>query len=124
MDVCFCVDVLIQTRTAFLRDGQYVYDPREILVHYLRTWFAIDLLAGIPIARIAQAASGIERHQNSSASSTTAGALRANNLLRLLRITRVFRLVKAAIALVKLRRLVHLVEGRSMPMCMCAHANK
>jgi hypothetical protein len=99
MDICFCLDVPVQARTAFFnKDGVYVKKPPAILRRYLRTWFVIDVLAALPLGRIV---SDIQYP----------ATLRANNLLRLFRFIGTFRLVKAAFALVKVRRLLQQLEG-------------
>ncbi|PIK40662.1 putative potassium voltage-gated channel subfamily H member 3, partial [Apostichopus japonicus] len=41
--------IIINFRTTFCsKSGQVVYEPRSIALHYLQSWFLIDLPAAIP----------------------------------------------------------------------------
>ena len=50
IDVMFLVDIAINFRTTYVeKTTEKVIDaPKKIAIHYVRTWFAIDFLAGIP----------------------------------------------------------------------------
>jgi hypothetical protein len=45
----FFVDMVLNFRTAYYSRGEIVNDPSSIRRHYLRTWFAIDLLSLFPL---------------------------------------------------------------------------
>ena len=49
VDVMFIIDIFINFRTTFVDDNdEVVSHPCRIAVHYLKTWFVIDLVAAIP----------------------------------------------------------------------------
>ncbi|PIO39433.1 hypothetical protein AB205_0032090, partial [Aquarana catesbeiana] len=42
-------DIILNFRTTYVsHSGQVVYDPRSICIHYLATWFFVDLIAALP----------------------------------------------------------------------------
>lgn len=49
---CSCspgVDIILNFRTTYVsQSGQVVYDPRSICIHYVATWFFVDLIAALP----------------------------------------------------------------------------
>jgi len=46
-------DIALTFRTTFVnKNGWIVADPRQIAVNYLRTWFAVDLVAALPVDTI------------------------------------------------------------------------
>ncbi len=54
VDIFFIFDLFLNFRTAYYNyDGTFEIDPINIRLHYIRTWFAIDLVASIPIERMA-----------------------------------------------------------------------
>lgn len=56
IDFLFCVDMIINFRTAFVNDmGDEVTNPREIALNYLAFYFWMDLIATVPIDDIASA---------------------------------------------------------------------
>lgn len=43
------VDIILNFRTTYVsQSGQVVYDPRSICIHYVATWFFVDLIAALP----------------------------------------------------------------------------
>jgi potassium channel len=53
IDVLFAIDVLFTFRVAYINSqGELVRDGRQIVSHYLYTWFPIDLLASLPFEYI------------------------------------------------------------------------
>merc|ERR1719215_2317659 len=40
---CWTLDAIMWMRTGFRLQGQLVTDQKEILIHYLKTWFIFDL---------------------------------------------------------------------------------
>jgi len=50
MDMFFVVDILINFRTGYFvpEEGIVEYDPKKVAKEYVRTWFALDLISGIP----------------------------------------------------------------------------
>lgn len=50
VDLMFVVDIFINFRTTFVKTitDQVISDPKEIALHYLKTWFVVDFVAAIP----------------------------------------------------------------------------
>ena len=50
VDCMFIMDILINFRTTYVQSSsdEFVRNPRQISIHYLKSWFIIDLLAAIP----------------------------------------------------------------------------
>lgn len=51
----FLADMILNFRTAYYQRGELVSDPASISRHYLRSWFALDLLSILPLEFIAGA---------------------------------------------------------------------
>lgn len=44
-----CADIVFNFRTTYVsKSGQVIFDARQICIHYLTTWFIIDLVAALP----------------------------------------------------------------------------
>lgn len=44
-----CLDIVFNFRTTYVsKSGQVIFDARQICIHYLTTWFIIDLVAALP----------------------------------------------------------------------------
>lgn len=42
-------DIIFNFRTSYVsKSGQVIFDARQICIHYLTTWFIIDLVAALP----------------------------------------------------------------------------
>lgn len=85
MDVMFMLDVLLNFVSAFEEDNVVVVDHRRIAAHYLRTWFALDLVASIPFTLL-DPNMGIYNRQ--------LRLLRTWKLFRLMRLARLFRVAR------------------------------
>ena len=49
VDVMFVVDIFINFRTTYVdSSNEVISGPCQIAVHYIKTWFIIDILAAIP----------------------------------------------------------------------------
>lgn len=50
VDVMFFIDILINFRTTYVekKSEVIVSGPKEIAIHYLKTWFVVDFVAAIP----------------------------------------------------------------------------
>lgn len=45
----FLSDIVFNFRTTYVsKSGQVIFDARQICIHYLTTWFIIDLVAALP----------------------------------------------------------------------------
>ncbi|CAM9339275.1 unnamed protein product [Lampetra fluviatilis] len=48
-EILFIIDIVLNFRTTYVSgSGQVVYDGRSICLHYVTTWFPIDLIAALP----------------------------------------------------------------------------
>ncbi|XP_054849542.1 potassium voltage-gated channel subfamily H member 4 [Eublepharis macularius] len=49
VEMLFIVDIILNFRTTYVsQSGQVVYDSRSICLHYVATWFFVDLIAALP----------------------------------------------------------------------------
>ncbi|XP_050780647.1 potassium voltage-gated channel subfamily H member 3 isoform X2 [Gopherus flavomarginatus] len=49
VEILFILDIVLNFRTTFVsKSGQVVFDPHSIFLHYLTSWFLLDLLAALP----------------------------------------------------------------------------
>ncbi|NXX20143.1 KCNH4 protein, partial [Podargus strigoides] len=49
VEMLFILDIILNFRTTYVsQSGQVVYDPRSICIHYVATWFSVDLIAALP----------------------------------------------------------------------------
>ncbi|RLN88833.1 hypothetical protein BBJ28_00002877, partial [Nothophytophthora sp. Chile5] len=92
LDVFFMIDIVITFNTAVDRDGSIRYDRQLAASRYLRSWFAVDMIAALPYGYI------FTEDGNYSASlRKSVKLLRLIRLLRLLRISRILRRIQNAI---------------------------
>ncbi|XP_031709565.1 potassium voltage-gated channel subfamily H member 8 isoform X1 [Anarrhichthys ocellatus] len=49
VEILFIIDIVCNFRTSYVsKSGQVIFDARQICIHYLTTWFVIDLVAALP----------------------------------------------------------------------------
>ncbi|NXF34446.1 KCNH4 protein, partial [Nyctibius bracteatus] len=49
VEMLFILDIVLNFRTTYVsQSGQVVYEPRSICIHYVATWFFVDLIAALP----------------------------------------------------------------------------
>ncbi|XP_075767446.1 voltage-gated delayed rectifier potassium channel KCNH4 isoform X2 [Pelodiscus sinensis] len=49
VEMLFILDIVLNFRTTYVsQSGQVVYDTRSICLHYVATWFFVDLIAALP----------------------------------------------------------------------------
>ncbi|KAM9385711.1 voltage-gated delayed rectifier potassium channel KCNH8 [Pholidichthys leucotaenia] len=49
VEILFILDIVFNFRTSYVsKSGQVIFDARQICIHYLTTWFIIDLVAALP----------------------------------------------------------------------------
>ena len=48
VDSLFFIDMLLNFRTSYLKDGELIVSPSKIAKNYLKGWFAIDFLSAVP----------------------------------------------------------------------------
>eukprot|EP00756_Hemistasia_phaeocysticola_P016787 Hpha_TRINITY_DN15498_c2_g12::TRINITY_DN15498_c2_g12_i1::g.173097::m.173097/K04950/CNGA3; cyclic nucleotide gated channel alpha 3 len=78
IDILLGLDIVVCTMTTFEIDGEVIKDRQEILHHYLRGWFAADILSVFPFEAIALVTKSYHP------------AYRANRLIRMGRLTYYF----------------------------------
>ncbi|KAM4795791.1 voltage-gated inwardly rectifying potassium channel KCNH3 [Rhinophrynus dorsalis] len=50
VEILFILDIIVNFRTTFVsQSGQVVFSSRLIFLHYIRTWFLLDLVAALPV---------------------------------------------------------------------------
>jgi CRP-like cAMP-binding protein len=92
IDCIFLVDTFLHFFIPFHgANTKFIYNPYEIIKHYLSTWFIFDLLTSLPIRLITHDSSG-------------------KNIEKLFRLTRLFRLGKW----LKVARLMKLLQNNRM----------
>ena len=96
IDVFFLVDILRNARTAYYDYyGTLIVAPRAVMVHYLKTWFALDLIASFPIDWcLAGSVDG--QTEAGSQGLLLLRLCKLGKLLRLVRLTRVSGRLRAA----------------------------
>lgn len=52
VNILFIFDILVQINTTFSDRGRIIISRTEILRNYMRTWFVVDLAAGLPLELI------------------------------------------------------------------------
>lgn len=96
-DTLFLMDLVFNFRTGILgEDSHIILDPKEIRMHYLRTWFTVDFISSIPVDYIFLIVDLESRHESSDVY-RTARALRIvrfTKILSLLRLLRLSRLIR------------------------------
>ncbi|XP_034016972.1 potassium voltage-gated channel subfamily H member 8 [Thalassophryne amazonica] len=49
VEILFIIDIVFNFRTTYVsKSGQVIFDAQQICIHYLTTWFIIDLVAALP----------------------------------------------------------------------------
>ncbi|XP_075443031.1 voltage-gated delayed rectifier potassium channel KCNH8 isoform X2 [Ascaphus truei] len=49
VEILFIIDIILNFRTTYVSEsGQVIFKARSICIHYLTTWFVIDLIAALP----------------------------------------------------------------------------
>lgn len=96
MQIFFSIDIFITFFTAYYNENNVLVTSKiQISLNYLKTWFAIDLIACIPFSYILPD----DSQQNSY-----------NNLIRLGRLSRLYRLLRV----IRLIRLVKLINVKKL----------
>ncbi|XP_069035088.1 potassium/sodium hyperpolarization-activated cyclic nucleotide-gated channel 1-like isoform X1 [Lepisosteus oculatus] len=88
-DTIFILDIGVNFRMGIITDDSEVVilNPKEIRNHYLKTWFALDLISAFPIDYLALIIEKIE-HQSDTTSYS------ASKLVRIIMFARIFSLVR------------------------------
>lgn len=100
-DTVFIVDMLLNFVLMYMEEDttgiRWVSSPRQIAMHYLRTWFALDLFAMAPSAVdfLNRGVDGAAVHAADDAGVPTARNLMVLRVLRALRLFKLLRLIRA-----------------------------
>lgn len=92
----FIIDVFLSLDTAYYEDDKLVLSHKMIVLHYLRTWFMVDLLSSFPFDHVAFLIYG-----------ESGSSLRSLKLLRVLRLSRLLKLLQ----LLRLRRRMNDIDS-------------
>uniref|UniRef100_A0A8C3A2X1 Hyperpolarization activated cyclic nucleotide-gated potassium channel 3 n=1 Tax=Cyclopterus lumpus TaxID=8103 RepID=A0A8C3A2X1_CYCLU len=96
-DTLFLMDLVFNFRTGIpVEDSHIILDPKDIRMHYLRTWFLVDFISSIPVDYIFLVVDLESLHESSDVY-RTARALRIvrfTKILSLLRLLRLSRLIR------------------------------
>ena len=103
-DTAFVVDIFVNFRTAYDKEGRLIREPRKIARRYMMSWFFIDLIAGFPVGPILQLISAINGSDNDS------GLTRLNHIARLLRFSKVLRVLRV-FRVAKLAQIISQLEA-------------
>ena len=92
VDLYFIVDLFLNCFTAFDNFGIRETRHKQIVVHYLRTWFFFDLIACLPVQYIAMA---VESNSDTDSGNNLSivKAIRLVRLSKMLRLTRIKRIL-------------------------------
>ena len=108
LDGWFWLDLGLNFITAFYHDGKIVTHPGEIVMHYVRTWFFVDLFGNLPLEEMTLP--GSEREQG-----------KVLKVLKFLKIPRLLRLARLRRILQGHGKYVTLIVYLSL-VCLGVHA--
>ncbi|CAM1296738.1 HCN2 (predicted) [Pycnogonum litorale] len=91
-DALFFIDIIVNFNTGYVakKTGQVILDRRKICLHYVWSWFIMDLVSSIPVDYIVV---GIEM-SGKSLSASTYKFIRSAKVVALLRLFRLSRLLR------------------------------
>ncbi len=92
VDLYFIIDLVLNCFTAFDNFGIRETRHKQIVVHYLRSWFLFDLIACVPVQYIAMAVQN-STQADSGNNLSIIKALRLVRLSKMLRLTRIKRIL-------------------------------
>uniref|UniRef100_H2Z2I4 Ion transport domain-containing protein n=1 Tax=Ciona savignyi TaxID=51511 RepID=H2Z2I4_CIOSA len=95
LDFWFLTDIIMNFHTGIIveyGDGDVILDLPTIRSHYLRSWFAVDLISTLPVDYLLQLTSGSSA--SASAASRAMKLVRFAKIISLLRLLRISRLIR------------------------------
>ena len=93
VDLCFYVDIVINFFTGYDKGFEVVMDRAQIVRHYLRGWFAIDIVATVPWDLLWEVAA---KQSGDSGSSNLIQFVRLVKILRMARASRLIMRITAS----------------------------
>ncbi|XP_074659485.1 potassium/sodium hyperpolarization-activated cyclic nucleotide-gated channel 4-like [Tubulanus polymorphus] len=95
-DVVFMVDIVINFRTGVMTEtsSEVILNSKALAIHYLKTWFFIDLVSSVPFDKLYELFSGQSLGSSDSTAFLAFKVFRLVKLLSLLRVLRMARLLR------------------------------
>ena len=94
VDIYFITDVYLSFNTCQTdEEGKLIWKPREVRMHYMKSWFIIDLLGCLPLHYL-PLLPGVDADSDAMKSNKGIRLLRLARLLKLLRLARINRLLQ------------------------------
>jgi len=126
LDLVFMIDILINFNTAFERGTELVLDRRSILIHYLKTWFALDFIASFPFDFFISLLNGgsvlsYKDEQQNTSLSLLPRLVRLFKLSRLFRLARLQRILRRVQLQLGIRNSTNKILKFSGAAILCAH---
>ncbi|OMJ93516.1 hypothetical protein SteCoe_3492 [Stentor coeruleus] len=92
LDVFFIFDIIVNFFSTYKdKEENEIYNMKKIAIHYLKTWFFMDLIASVPIGLIDF---GLGLQDSNTKMTRYSKLVRLSKLPRLYRLLRVFRIMK------------------------------
>ena len=108
-NIAFLLDVLMTFNTSYYCKGMIVQSRKKIAVHYLKSWFFIDLVSSLPYELMVE----------SSDDESTWETVRLLRLLRITKLTRLLRLFKLNIYVSKMKENFEITNAVSGAFGVC-----
>jgi len=105
IDFWFAIDIMLNFKTGFLKNGTAVMHRKKVFNHYLYGWFLIDLLGTVPFELFVSSNSGASNSTNRK-TLKLAKYFKIPKLLRISRVLKYFRAQKHVFDLVKVFLLI------------------
>ena len=95
IDLFFIIDIFINFRTMYVKNGELIDDPKKIAKNYVKTWFGLDLISSVPVDwfQTGLTFKPQEEEKGSNGAQLTL-LLRIFKLIKLLRLLRIARLLR------------------------------
>ncbi|CAG9311955.1 unnamed protein product [Blepharisma stoltei] len=103
--LCFMADIFVCFNTGFYAKGSLQMNRKEIIKHYLKTWFLFDLIASIPLTWFITG----PFEDGDSSDSGQVSLSNSNQFLRLVKVFRFLRILRL-VRMAKLKRMLIKIE--------------
>jgi len=90
----FIVDLILNFHTSFYRDGNLVVLHKAIILQYLRSWFALDLVSSFPFTWLTSPFYSDPESDDVGALQSTSKIFKIVRALRFIKVVRIVRVVK------------------------------
>ena len=93
IDCLFIIDIFVTFITGYVNSNDIlVMDSKQIAIHYMKTWFIVDIIASFPLDPILVSIEANENADSNDAKVTN--LVKSVRVLRLLRMAKLFRLLR------------------------------